>query len=117
MINERADIYGWWQYKSQAFLLVPFIANKILNRNITRVRSKSIMDICGREGMGEWESCIRKKKNGKRGNEGQKLESRVESVEEVWKKERGNAELTSTWFSILLYSVLRASRVTRTCPS
>lgn len=48
-----------------------------------------------------------KRKEGRNANKNVEDEVRME----------GSAELTSIWFNILLYSVLRASRVTRTRPS
>lgn len=49
--------------------------------------------------------------------EGEKANKNVQDKVRMEGGKEGGAELTSIWFNILLYSVLRASRVTRTRPS
>ncbi len=66
----------------------------------------------------------RGKEKDRRGEKEDRWQNRMEGKERVQDSKRqneggkeGGAGLTSTWFNILLYSVLRASRVTRTRPS
>lgn len=54
-----------------------------------------------------------KQGRGQKRMEGRKANKNVQDKVRM----EGSAELTSIWFNILLYSVLRASRVTRTRPS
>lgn len=78
-----------------------------------------------RSGRGEGEETKRGKEKDRKGRTGGRMgweekKTRARKYETKIRREggwEGGAGLTSTWFNILLYSVLRASRVTRTRPS
>lgn len=109
------------------FLLVLFIANKILNRHLRDVGSKSMAErrnCCSGGDVWSEERGVDKGREREKQRRGQVAEQDGGKQKQVQESKRqkegwreGGAGLTSTWFNILLYSVLRASRVTRTRPS